>query len=269
MIRTFWLFLVSIAASFLFAIAGAAAAPQLLGLVASNGAPTRLDCAGEECSGYFGTFCLQPERQGPSRGTPYEVVAGEITLRLTLADGSERRLPASPYVAIRAHNNYSAVRIVLLAQGAEAMGATAIAVEVGPNVTLQPVRQIGDMEPQTADEIALATGTLREAGALAFDRPGRIADASRIVTRFINELPKVGGEETAALQQSLWDREAGAPELAMATPEGRMLAREIYDRCQADLANHRVPSLRSCFSLQHGALMREINKQFWDSIGGA
>lgn len=267
MIRTFWLFLVSIAASFLFAIAGAAAAPQLLGLVASNGAPTTLDCAGEDCSGYFGTFCLQPERQGPSRGTPYEIVAGGITLRLTLADGSERRLPAGPYVAIRAHNNYSAVRIVLLAEGVRAMGATAVAVEVGPNVTLQPVRQIGDLEPQTPEEIALAIGTLREAGALAFDRPGRIADASRIVSGFINALPKAGGE-TVAQQQSLWDRQADAPELAMATPEGRVLAREVYDRCHADLANRWVPSLRSCLSLQHGVLMRQINKQFWDLIGG-
>ncbi len=269
MIRTFWLFLVSIAASFLFAIAGAAAAPQLLGLVASNGAPTTLDCAGEECSGYFGTFCLQPERQGPSRGTPYEIAAGEITLRLTLADGSERRLPAGPYVAIRAHNNYSAVRIVLLAEGARAMGAAAVAVEVGPNVTLQPVRQIGDMEPQTPAEIALAIGPLREAGALAFDRPGRVADASRIVARLINHLPKIGGDETRALRAGLWQSEATNADITLATPEGRALARSALDGCLADLASQRMPTLRTCLSLRHGELMRQINERFWDLIGGA
>lgn len=268
MIRTVWLFLASVAVSFLIAIAGAAAAPQLLGLVASNGASTALDCAGEECSGYFGSFCLQPERHGPSRGTPYAVVAGEITLRFTLADGTERRLPAAPYAAIRAHNNYSAVRIVLPAEGVRAMAAIAVAVEVGPNVTIQPVPQVGDLEPQTPEEIALAVGPVREIGALAFDRPGRVPDATRIVSRFINALPKTG-DETADLRETLWERQATAPEIAMATPEGRTLARDVYDRCQTDVAADRVPTLRACLSLRHGELMRAANQDLWDLIGGS
>ncbi len=268
MSRQFWLFILSMAAGPLLAAGGAAAAPQLLGLVASNGMPTRLDCSGGECSGYFGSFCMQPGRESPSRGSPYEVVGGAISLRATMADGSERVLDAAPYVQILAHNQYSAVRIVLPSGGVAAMGAVSVAIEVGANVTVAPVPQSGDLDPQTPEEIALGVGSLRDAGALAFDRPGRLADATRIVSVLINELPKIGGEETRALRDGLWQSEAANAEIAMATPEGEALARSVYDGCLADIASQRMPTLRTCLSLRHGELMREANHSYWDLIGG-
>lgn len=269
MIRLFWLFILSVAASLLLVTGGAAAAPQLLGLVASNDAPTRLDCSGGECSGYFGSFCMQASRESPSRGTPYEVIGGAITLRLTMADGSEQQLDAAPYVQIQAHNQYSAVRIVLPSSGVAAMGAVSVAVEIGSNVTVAPRPQSGDLDPQSPEEIALAVGPLREAGALAFDRPGRLPDATRIVARLINDLPKIGGEETRALRDGLWQAEAANADLAMATPEGRALARSAFEGCLADLASQRMPTMRTCLSLRHGELMREANRSYWDLIGGS
>jgi hypothetical protein len=268
MARSITLFLACLTASLILVAGGAAAAPQLLGLVASNGAPTKLDCAGGECSGYFGSFCMQPARESPSRGTPYEVVGGAISLRVTLADGSERLLDAAPYVQIQAHNQYSAVRIVLPSSGIDAMGAVSVAVEVGANVTVAPVPQSGDLDPQSPEDIALAAGPLREAGALAFDRPGRIPDATRIVSRLINDLPKIGGDETTAMRGGLWQAEAKAAEIAMATPDGLALARSVYEGCIADIASQRMPTLRTCLSLRHGELMREANHSYWDLIGG-
>ena len=268
MSRQFWLFILSMAAGLLLATGGAAAAAQLLGLVASNGMPTRLDCSGGECSGYFGSFCMQPGRESPSRGSPYEVVGGAISLRATMADGSERVLDAAPYVQILAHNQYSAVRIVLPSGGIAAMRAVSVAIEVGANVTVAPVPQSGDLDPQTPEEIALGVGPLREAGALAFDRPGRLADATRIVSSLINELPKIGGEETRAMRDGLWQQAAAAPEVAMATPEGQALARSVYEGCVAEIESQRMPTLRTCLSLRHGELMREANRSYWDLIGG-
>jgi hypothetical protein len=269
MTRSLPLFCLALGASLMLGAPGTAAAPQLLGLVASNDAPTRLDCSGGECSAYIGSFCMQPTRDAPSRGTPYEVAGGSLTLRLAMADGSERTLDAAPYVQIHAHNQYSAVRVVLPSSGVAAMGAVSASIEVGRNVTVAPVPQSGDLEPQLPEEIALAVGPLREAGALAFDRPGRLADATRIVARLINDLPKVGGEETRAIRDGLWQGEADHADLAMATPEGRQLARSVYDGCLADLATQRMPTLRTCLSLRHGELMREANRSYWDLIGGS
>lgn len=266
--RLFWILVLAAAGLPLFA-GSAAAAPQLLGLVASNDAPTRLDCSGGECSAYVGSFCMQPGRESPSRGTPYEVIGGGISLRLTMADGSERTLDAAPYVQILAHNQYSAVRVVLPSSGVAAMGAVAAAVEIGANVTVAPVPQSGDLDPQSPEEIALAVGPLREAGALAFDRPGRLPDATRIVARLINDLPKIGGEESRALRDGLWQSEAANADIALATPEGRALARSVFDGCLADIASQRMPTMRTCLSLRHGELMREANHSYWDLIGGS
>jgi hypothetical protein len=130
------------------------------------------------------------------------------------------------------------------------------------------VPQSGDLDPQTAEELALGVGPLREAGTLAFDRPGRLADASRIVSSLINDLPKIGGDETGALRDGLWQQEAAAPEVAMATPEGQALARSVYEGCVAEIESQRMPTLRTCLSLRHGELMREANRSYWDLIGG-
>jgi hypothetical protein len=269
MVRSLALFCLAFGSSLLFGAPGAAAAPQLLGLVASNEAPTRLDCSGDECSAYVGSFCMQPGRDSPSRGTPYEIVGGSMTLRLAMADGSETTLDAASYVQILAHNQYSAVRVALPSAGVEAMGAVSASIEIGRNVTVAPRPQSGDLDPQSPEEIALAVGPLREAGALAFDRPGRLADATRIVARLINDLPKVGGEETRAIRDGLWEGEVGNADVAMATPEGRDLARSVYDGCLADLESQRMPTMRTCLSLRHGELMREANHSYWDLIGGS
>ena len=47
----------------------AEAAPQILGLVASNGMPTPLHCQDGLCTGLLASFCLQEARSGPENGT--------------------------------------------------------------------------------------------------------------------------------------------------------------------------------------------------------
>src|SRR3546814_14945149 len=67
-----------------------------------------------------------------------------------------------------------------------------LAVEVGPTVSLIPEAVAGDTDPQTAEEIALATGPLRNVAARLFDSAGQSADAARTTTLLTNRLPKRG-----------------------------------------------------------------------------
>ena len=53
MTRLFWLFILSVAAGLLLAAGGAAAAPQLLGLVASNGMPDQARLLGRRMQRLF------------------------------------------------------------------------------------------------------------------------------------------------------------------------------------------------------------------------
>src|SRR5262249_48754508 len=75
----------------------AAAAPQVLGLMASNG-PVPLRCDERDCSAIVPSFCLQRERAMPSYGTGYEATHPErMTLALTTANGTVR-LPAAAHL---------------------------------------------------------------------------------------------------------------------------------------------------------------------------
>ncbi|HLB78900.1 MAG TPA: hypothetical protein VJJ77_00215, partial [Dongiaceae bacterium] len=166
---------------------GAAAAPQVLGLVASNGVATPLDCSGAECDAHFSAFCLQQARAAPSHGDAYAVApGGAVTLVVSTADGRSLRLPGEGHLRFTALIGFTSVRIVLprlaLADLESRLGATKVAVEIGPGVSLLPVERRGDPDPQTAAEIALATGPMRAAAALAFEAPGRAADAARVTS---------------------------------------------------------------------------------------
>src|SRR5258708_33776304 len=71
------------------------AAPQILGIVASNGLPTPLHCADGYCSAYLASFCLQEARYAPNSGSEYPLVpGGPLTIIASLGDGRRPRLPA-------------------------------------------------------------------------------------------------------------------------------------------------------------------------------
>ena len=62
----------------------ASAAPQILGLLATN-APTPLTCNDGICSAQFSAFCLQQHRKSPTAGTAYRP-AKRTALTLTAVD---------------------------------------------------------------------------------------------------------------------------------------------------------------------------------------
>jgi hypothetical protein len=246
---------------------GASAASQVLGLVASNGAPTPLTCVGGQCSAQFSSFCLQQNRPAPSRGDDYAIAAGgSLTLVARNAAGQTLRFPAGDALQIQSLIGFTSVEISLPKAKLAELGATEVAVEVGPAVSLVPVETPGDPNPQTEDELSLATGPMRLAATPMFESPGTASDAARIATVLINALPS--GQESADARNGLWVAMLDNPALVGATAGGRETAEHMYEACKISVESLSAYSMRNCLQLRHADLLAETNHKFWkDSVG--
>jgi hypothetical protein len=266
------LFASALATAGAFAATSAEAAPQVLGLVASNGYATPLACAEGDCSAILSSFCLQQVRPGPSHGSAYRIAegvagGGTITLIAQTADGRTLRLPGAKHLEFTTRIGFTSVRATLPRSTREAFAITQASVEIGPLVSLVPVQAAGDPSPQTAEEVALATGVIRKASVGAFEAPGPLSDAARITSAVVNALPERAADETDGA--ALWTR-AVTPDLASAvTPEGMALAQRLYQGCRISVETHTTMSLRSCLELRHADLMAHRNQEFWQSLGGS
>jgi hypothetical protein len=262
------LFALSAIATIAIPVSGASAASQVLGLVASNGTPTPLNCADGQCSAQFSTFCLQQSRPAPSRGDGYGVAAGgSLTLIARNAAGQTLRLPANDALEIHSLIGFTSVEISLPKAKLVELGATAVAVEVGPAVSLVPIATADDPNPQTDDELALATGPMRLAGAPLFELPGTTSDAARIATVLINALPP-GRAESAQDRNGLWVAMRDDPAVTGATAGGRDAAEQMYEACKIAVESRSAYSMRNCLELRHADLLAETNHQFWkDTVG--
>jgi hypothetical protein len=248
--------------------AGASAATQVLGLVASNGSPTPLICVDGQCSAQFSSFCLQQSRPAPSRGDHYAVAAGgSVTLVARTAAGQTHRIPASDLLRIQSRVGFTSVEISLPQAKLAQLGVTAVAVEVGSAVSLVPVAAANDPNPQTDDELALATGPMRRVAAALFEAPGNSSDAARITALLINALPARGSENLED-RNRLWVATLDDPIVRGATAGGRQAAEQIYAGCRIAVESHSTSSLRSCLELRHADLMVETNRKFWKDTAG-
>lgn len=242
---------------------GASAAPQMLGLVASN-SPVPLNCVGGTCTGQFTAFCLEQDREVPHSGTPYRAVdIGRMTLVLTGANGRTIELPAGDRLTYSAGRGYSNVNISLNVNSIAGYEYTKVALFVGRNVSLVPVAQAGDKTAHTPAEIAHKSGPMRKLGSRVVDGAGPKANAARTLNKMLNSLPPAGrmkpGERATA-----WERTIG-PKPGMTAMTGATIARSRYDICQRKVAEGRFFSLRSCLETQHDSIMSRLNKRYWDS----
>ena len=244
---------------------GAAAAPQILGMVATA-EPMPLVCAGGTCSAEFSTFCLQDKRVPPRSGTAYTVARGEgLTLVVTGRDGSERRLPAAGLVRVASARAYMAVTVSVAEPDLKALGATRASITVGRRVSLVPVPVPGDPWPLTGHDVASATGPLRAAAAGLFDRGGELPVAARITNRLINAA-RSDGPLAPHRRDGLWRRVVGADPADAADPGTRSAAR-IFTLCRGLAAEGAYSTLRRCLEMQHDALMVETNGRYWQTLG--
>ena len=243
---------------------GAAAAPQILGMVATA-EPMPLVCAGGTCSAEFSTFCLQDKRVPPRPGTAYTVAGGGgLTLVVTATDGSERRLPAAGLVRVTSARAYMAVTVSVAETDLKALGATRASITVGRRVSLVPVPVPGDPWPLSQHDVASATGPLRAAAAGLFDRGGELPVAARITNRLINAA-RSDGPLAPRRRDGLWRRVVGA-DPAAADP-GTLSAARIFTLCRGLAAEGAYSTLRRCLEDQHDALMTETNGRYWQTLG--
>jgi hypothetical protein len=244
------------------------AAPQILGVVASHG-PIPLNCIGDGCRADISTFCLQRARENPGRGQTYMPAEGaDITLRGTDRMGREVRLPATPYLEFATDRGFTATEVTLPHEKLEELGLSDIAIEIGEKVSLLPVIAANGSNPQSADEIAAATGTFRENGARYFDETGETGDAIRLANQMINALPARG--------DSIDDTDGTVLEAAMASDAGKASSiegiaalREMHAACREKVrVSHHFGSMRSCLESAHDQLVAATNVSFWNSMAG-
>ncbi len=245
---------------------GAQAAPQVLGIVASNG-PIPLTCDAAGCRADLSTFCLQQPRDNPQPGQSYKPVDGaDILLTGRNAAGEVVRLPAASYLGFTTDRGFTAIEISLPAERLAVLGLTDPAIEIGEKASLIPAATASDANPQTADEIAIATGAFRDKGAEFFDRTGASGDAIRLANRMINALPR--GRQAGDSDGHVLEAAIATPAGQTAAPGGVTLVRQMYSTCQEKVdVTHHVASMRACLEGTHDRLVVNTNIDFWNSLG--
>jgi hypothetical protein len=247
----------------------AEAAPQVLGLVASNGLPTPLQCRGGVCRGFFSSFCLQQYRQAPLVNTEYKLgPQGGLTLLVTLADSRQVRVPAEGLAEIRSEIDFSSVIISISQARMKALGGIAAAVEVAPMTSILPVPVAGDSMPQSAEEIATATGKLRLLAGRSFEDGGALRDEARLTTLLVNSLPATE-PKSAAGRQAVWDQALALAADRALDPAAAANAARAYRACGVAAGMHADLDLKLCLELHQTDLMSGFNRDFWESTGGS
>jgi len=91
-----------------------------------------------------------------------------------------------------------------------------------------PLPQAGDSNPQSADELALATGPMRIAAAHHLDEPSVGIDAARLVAALVNALPEKHGIDDD--NSGLWPSTITSGLANSVDPAAISGARTAYDR---------------------------------------
>lgn len=229
-----------------------------------------MTCADGRCAAYLSAFCIQRAREAPAPGTAYAPVAGEggVTLVVTTADGTSRRVAATHVLRFESLDGYSSVRASVPQAVLRRLGAVEAAVEVGARALLVPEPVPGDPDPLTEQELALAAGPMRAAAHDLFDRPGNPrADAARLISRLINALPEHRPPEPAQ-RDGLWRRQVHARALAGIDPAAARRAQMAYGACRWQAEHGYGKGLRACLRATHDAFMMDVNQDYWDRLGG-
>jgi hypothetical protein len=258
-----------IGAAIAFGAGSANAAPQVLGLVAMN-EPLVMKCDETGCKAEISAFCLQQPRDNPTPGATYSPAEGaDIALIGTRTDGSTMTLPAADYLAFESSRGFTSVRATIEPAQMAALGLASVAVMVGNAVSLLPAESADDPNPQSAAEIALATGAYRTQASEFFDASSEQADAIRVTNVMINTLPNQGRtklDSDGHLLAEAFDDGIGET----IDPAAIQRAVAIHDTCREKVdVTHHIDTMRACLIGSHDNMVVNSNIQFWDSLGGS
>jgi len=249
---------------FLALIGGRAAlsAPQILGLVASAD-PLPLNCARGICATQASTFCLQKWRLSPPAGTTFHV-ANNRGLRLvaTTNDGTQVIVP-NPKMSIVAARGHTSVALGVTVDWMDRQGYRSAVLEIGPMVSLIPDAVANDPKPQTAYDIEVAIGPLRELGSKMVDNTdgasGTALGTARLLNRVASALPALG-RSNEDVRERAW--EAGMRGVSRANARQRAAAKGEFDHC-FEATRGGYTSLRQCLGSRHDILVGKMNDRYW------
>ncbi|MCR9256172.1 MAG: hypothetical protein NXI16_08765 [Alphaproteobacteria bacterium] len=241
----------------------AQAAPQVLGLIAMA-EPMEMQCDRTRCHAELTTFCMEQKRAQPTRGTAYDVGAGEgIRLVGVLADGRRMSLAAGD-LEIRSYRGHTSVMVTVSAALKKQHGLTGLLVSVGEKTALVPEPTIGDPDPHTPEQLATAFGPLRKIGAEVVDADAVDTKAADYLNRVVNRLP-LGGRVDRDAREGLFGKvhgtRASSPALSQAAEAHGRCARQVY------LGNQKT--MRGCLSAERDQWLTIKTQEFWAHSAGS
>jgi len=265
------LFAVAIAVLSL-ATSRAEAAPQILGLVASNGIPTPMRCDASGCTALLASFCLQETREAPSFNQAYRPgPKGGFDLILARANGTRLTVAANALLTINLYEGLSTVQASLPLSALASRGVVVgkddtLSLAVRDNTSILPVTMPNDPDPQTPEEISLATGPLRRLAAQTFDTGGDQSDTAKLLGLLMNALPPAADTTPVAVQATL-DRIVAGIEPGRLSPQALSEAERIIHQCQYFPATALAQEF--CIASQQRDMLAEMNEEYWDAAGGS
>ena len=254
---------VALAAMVLLAVPGkAAAAPQVLGLVATKKA-TPLRCADGLCVGFFSTFCLEEDRLPPASWVDYRPMKGsQITLIVETWDGRTVPLPAQDYARFKTRLDFTSILASVEPHLLAAFKPVRLSIAIGPLVSLLP--DVADANAHTPNRLAIVTGAYRRTGEFFFDDGRGRSGAVAMVTRMINLMPLRGRVAKPARRTAYRQtRDSGARVL------DAMRFETIVNGCETMLARTtNAATMRQCLESRHVIMQTKTNKEYWKALGG-
>ncbi len=251
--------------------ARAEAAPQILGLVASNGLPTPMRCEGGDCTALLASFCLQEARPAPDDGQAYSPGPhGGLTLIVQRAAGGRLILPANTLVSLKLYSELSTVQASLpiarlAAAGIALRAGDQLSLTVEDNTAILPIAGANDPDPQTQEELALATGPLRKLAAQTFDGGGGEPDSARLLGLLINAIPPGNDQEPIVLDDVLHQVLASVGPNRFDAPTMNEVG-QVMQNCQ------NFPTRLGqayCLQSRQSGLLATMNQEYWDAAGGS
>lgn len=263
--RNFSIAGLALTAVWAFGAGGASAAPQALALVAT-GSEVQLNCEAGHCAAEFSTFCLQPNRLSPIRGTDYQLAdAGAVQVTATTHDGRSLSLPPAEVLTFTSARNHVAMRIGVSPEHVGRLGLKSVSISVGENVTVTPTPRAGDGDPIGEAEFAIATGPLRELGSRIVDNNRERMAAARITSMLINKLP-ADDDRRAGAARDLWNSTVTAARTNALYTVGEKIAKRAVDLCDFAVKRKMYGSLRRCLQSEHDVLVNILNSDYWKAV---
>ncbi len=254
--------MLALIASPLFAGA-VAAAPQIMA-VASTDLDVPVTCEGGTCSVELSSICLQEHRASPIIGTAY-YVHGDTGFKLTGKTEQGQEISLSHLdLKIEAARGHNAIKVGFREVDIRKYGEMSVQISVPENLSIVPKPIANDVNPQTDDDIAAATGPMRQLASSMIDQDTRKRDAAELINQTINRLPW-RGRATDAERQDALDAYGEITRTSGFSSGARSNADAVMNECESRTAAGSL-TLRQCLGSWHDRLVGKLNTKYWQQL---